>query len=145
MVVVPLVFCGPLVEFEDLVLVVVVVVFVVVVVAGFGPLEKLVLLFGAIALTSCLYCLDWAGIVLEVVSVLLVIFCWLPVGPLLVVVFVIVFWPSPESDKYSEDARDIAYNYSIISLKQLRKATGMSYDYAPSYTVTYTLKDKKTM
>ena len=52
---------------------------------------------------------------------------------------------SPESDKYSEDARDIAYNYSIISLKQLRKATGMSYDYAPSYTVTYTLKDKKTI
>ena len=49
---------------------------------------------------------------------------------------------SPESDKYSEDARDIEYNYSILSLKQLKKTSTYAFDEGPSYKVVFTLNDK---
>ena len=45
------------------------------------------------------------------------------------------------SDLYSEDARDIEYNYSILDLKQLKKTLTMETDLGPDYTVTYKLKD----
>ena len=46
------------------------------------------------------------------------------------------------SDKYSEDARDIEYNYSILSLKQLKKTSSYAYDEAPTYKVVFTLNNK---
>ena len=41
--------------------------------------------------------------------------------------------------RYSEDPRDIEYNYSILSLKQLRKTDVISLDSAPIYTVKFKL------
>ena len=49
------------------------------------------------------------------------------------------------SDKYSEDARDIEYNYSILSLKQLKKTSTYAYDQGPTYKVVFTLNNKVKM
>lgn len=46
------------------------------------------------------------------------------------------------TDRYSEDSRDISYNYQILVLKQLRKTGSLSTDYGPYTKVTFTLKDK---